>query len=58
MRILLSIGGASCSIVKGLGGRGFLFVIRSGTEFVDPKEAEAFLKVLTQEGMWLAKSRF
>ena len=38
------------TVVKHLGGRGFLLVIEhSGQEFVDPERAQAFLKTLAQE---------
>ncbi len=39
------------AIVRNLGGRGFLFVIQplSGSDFQNPKDAEAFLKTLAEE---------
>jgi len=39
------------TIVKNLGGRGFLFVIQpvSATDFQNPEEARAFLKTLAKE---------
>jgi 5-methyltetrahydrofolate--homocysteine methyltransferase len=43
------------TIVKNLGGRGFLFVIQpaSGSDFPNPAEAEAFLKTLAMEDISL-----
>jgi hypothetical protein len=39
------------TIVKNLGGRGFLFVIQPklSTDFLNPEEAKAFLKTLAEE---------
>ena len=37
------------TIVKNLGGKGFLFVVSGGPEFVDPEVAEGFLNALAQE---------
>jgi len=45
-------------IVKNLGGRGFLLVIGDGAEFVDPAQAEAFLKTLAQKDISLGKNHF
>jgi hypothetical protein len=41
------------TIVRNLGGRGFLFVIQPElpTDFLDPEEADAFLKVLAEEDL-------
>jgi len=43
------------TIVKNLGGRGFLFVIQpvSGSDFQNPEEAQAFLKTLEMEDISL-----
>lgn len=38
------------TIVKNLGGRGFLFVIQQAAdEFLDPAQAQAFLRTLAEE---------
>jgi 5-methyltetrahydrofolate--homocysteine methyltransferase len=47
------------TIVKNLGGRGFLLVISDGERgFRDPERARGFLKTLAQEDLSLGKSRF
>ena len=49
-QVFVSAEGAR-TIVKNLGGRGFLFVIQpvSATDFQNPEEARAFLKTLAEE---------
>ena len=37
------------TIVKNLGGKGFLLVVSGGPEFVDPEVADGFLEMLAQE---------
>lgn len=45
------------TIVKNLGGQGFLLVIRDpGPDFLDPERARAFLRTLAQEDISLDKS--
>lgn len=45
-------------VVRNLGGRGFLFVIMSGSEFTDPARAEGFMTTLTREDISLNKNQF
>jgi len=48
-QVFVSAEGAR-TIVKNLGGHGFLFVLQpTGEEFQDPEDARAFLKVLAEE---------
>jgi 5-methyltetrahydrofolate--homocysteine methyltransferase len=42
------------TIVKNLGGKGFLLVVFGGRQFADPEVAEAFLKTLAQEDISLS----
>lgn len=37
------------TIVRNLGGKGFLLVVSGGSDFADPQRAEAFLKILAEE---------
>jgi hypothetical protein len=41
------------TIVKNLGGKGFLLAIFGGPQFADPEVAEGFLKTLAQEDISL-----